>query len=379
MTLGIDASNLRAGGGLTHLVELLREADPPAYGFSRVIVWSSSATLARLGDRPWLVKQPDVWLERGWLHAAAWLYFRLPRLLRAQRCDVLFVPGGSHVGSFRPSVTMCRNMLPFEWRELRRFGISAATLRYLVLRWTQTRAFRRADGVIYLTEYARRTVSAVSGACGRSVTIPHGITREFFAPPRLGRADVGRPIHALYVSIVKEYKHQWHVAEAFSRLRAEGLPVMLSLVGPSDPRALARLNATLDRVDPARAFITYKGPVAHRDLPQHYAAADLCVFASTCENMPNILLEGMASGLPIVCSNRGPMVEVVGDGAEYFDPEDPESIATAIRSVVGSPGLRDSLSRRSYERARAYSWSRCADETFSFLAQVRSEAGSEVV
>ena len=56
MILGIDASNIRAGGGLTHLVELLGAADPLAHDFSRVVVWSGRSTLSRIEDRDGLGK-----------------------------------------------------------------------------------------------------------------------------------------------------------------------------------------------------------------------------------------------------------------------------------------------------------------------------------
>ena len=56
-------------------------------------------------------------------------------------------------------------------------------------------------------------------------------------------------------------------------------------------------------------------------LPEHLREAELFVFASSCENLPNILIEGMAAGLPIACSRRPPMPEVLGDAGESFDPE----------------------------------------------------------
>ena len=59
----------------------------------------------------------------------------------------------------------------------------------------------------------------------------------------------------------------------------------------------------------------------HDDLHQKYLDADLGLFASSCENMPNILLETMGAGLPIACSNRQPMPEILKNGGEYFDPE----------------------------------------------------------
>ena len=65
MRIGIDASNLRAGGGVTHLVELLRAADPPAHGFEQAIVWGGAATLSKIEDRDWLCKVHDPLLDRG--------------------------------------------------------------------------------------------------------------------------------------------------------------------------------------------------------------------------------------------------------------------------------------------------------------------------
>lgn len=92
--------------------------------------------------------------------------------------------------------------------------------------------------------------------------------------------------------------------------------------------------------------------------------------ASSCENMPNILLETMASGLPIACSNLGPMPEVLGDAGVYFDPEQPEEIARALCELIESPQLRTKLVQASYQRAQQFSWQRCADETFRFLVAV---------
>jgi glycosyltransferase involved in cell wall biosynthesis len=123
--------------------------------------------------------------------------------------------------------------------------------------------------------------------------------------------------------------------------------------------------------------VRYLGRIPHNELHTRYAGADLCLFASTCENMPNILLEGMASGLPIACSNRGPMPEVLGDAGVYFDPEKPSEIASALRELIDSPSLRAKLAQSSFERAKRYSWRRCADETFRFLAEVARSCGKK--
>jgi glycosyltransferase involved in cell wall biosynthesis len=65
--------------------------------------------------------------------------------------------------------------------------------------------------------------------------------------------------------------------------------------------------------------------------------SDIFVFASSCENMPNTLIEGMAAGLKIACSSRGPMPEVLKDAGYYFDPESPVSISKAIEQIILNP------------------------------------------
>lgn len=375
MRIGIDASNLRAGGGITHLVELLRAANPQVHGFDQVIVWAGSVTLAKLEERGWLRKEHDSLLERPLPYRIYWQRYKLAELARAAGCDVLFVPGGPDASGFRPIITMSRNLLPFEWREMRRYGFSWTTLRLLLLHFTQTRTFRRADGLIFLTQYAQGVVMKSVGKNGGKLTvIPHGIDQRFSCPPRaqheISEFTTDNPFRLLYVSIVNVYKHQWHVAEAVAQLRASGFPVILDLMGPAYAPALARLNETLQRVDPESRFIRYRGAVPYEELHGLYAAADINVFASSCENMPNILLEGMASGLPIACSNRGPMPEILGDFGVYFDPEQPDEIAQALRNLLEDPDLRTRYASGVYKKAKTYSWERCANETFSFINQV---------
>lgn len=384
MRLGIDASNLRGGGGITHLTRVLAAADPPAHGFDAVVVWASRTTLAHLGDQQWLVKRHERNLESRYPRRAWWQATRLGPLARDERCDLLYVPGGVFATDFRPIVTMSRNLLPFEWRELRRYGCSSTTLRLLLLRRSLTRSFRAASGTIFLTHYAQQAVRRVTGTLqGETTIIPHGLDPGFFLAERahrsIGACSSADPLRIVYVSIVDLYKHQWQVAAAVAQLRAEGLPVSLTLIGPAYRPAFRQLRRALTRLDPRSEFVDYLGPLAHEDLPARYAAADLCVFASSCENMPNILLEAMASAVPIACSNRGSMPEVLGAGGVYFDPEDSASIANALRELIASPELRLIRARAAVARAGQFSWVRCARETFDFLAGVAArERGSSL-
>jgi glycosyltransferase involved in cell wall biosynthesis len=378
MLLAIDASNIREGGGVTHLVEFLRAAKPAEHGVEKVYVWACAATLARIEDRPWLEKLSDPALEANLLKRVAWQRWKLEKLIRTMGVDLLFVPGGSIIAKFRPAVTMSRNLLPFEWNELKRFGFSAMALKLLLLRWNQSSSFTEADGTIFLTQYAFDAVTKVTGPLkGKTSIVPHGIDMRFRLSPRPQRAlsefSPSDPLRVVYVSIVDVYKHQWVVAEAIGRLHREGLPIRLDLYGSARAGILPRLTEVLNRVDPQGQFVRYWGVVDYQHIDARYKDADLCVFASSCENMPNILIESMAAGLPIACSNRGPMPEVLGDAGVYFDPESPASIAAAVRELAMSAELRSEKAAAASAAALQFSWSRCAGKTFEFLATVAQQ------
>jgi glycosyltransferase involved in cell wall biosynthesis len=378
MRIGIDASNLKRGGGLTHLSALLAHADPLDAGLDRVIVWGSRATLERLAPRPWLTKANCAELEGSAAGQVFWRRRILPALARAE-CDLLFAPGGLCTNRFHPVVTMSRNMLPFQWREALRYGPSAMLVRLALLRRLQQRSFRTADGVIFLSQFAQDAVLGTTGPLpGRSMVIPHGVAEPFFHAPRPQRSlsdySADRPMRILYVSIVDVYKHQWHVAEAVARLRREGVPIAIEFVGNSYPKAERRLRDALQRLDPQQAFLTVREAVEHAVLPQRYHTADFFVFASSCENLPNIVLEAMAAGLPIATSSCGPMPEILGASGLYFDPLEPESIAKALRRLADDADLRGRLAAGAYARAGQFSWEQCAQSTFRFLASVLEEA-----
>lgn len=367
---GIDASRNRSGGAIAHAVGILRDSDPTAHGIARVHVWSYRALLDALPDARWLVKHNPADVERSLARQMWWQYRHLPREAAAAGCDVLLNTDAGTVCPFRPGVTMSRDMLSYEGEERRRYGWSKARLRLEILRHVQARSLRRADGAIFLTNYAAQVIQAFTTPLRSVAIVPHGLGAEFRQPGGGAWPDTHRPVRCLYVSNVAMYKHQWHVVRAMGLLRERGHDIQLVLAGDTAGRAWPRLEAELIRSDPDGGFVTCTGALRRDQIPPLLASADLFIFASSCENMPNTLIEAMASGLPIACARRGPMPEVLQDGGVYFDPEDPASIAEAVERLVVDRPLRMRLAARARELSEQYSWSRCASETWAFLRRV---------
>ena len=375
LVIGIDGTNLRQGGGITHIIELLRAACPYEFGISKFVLWANSSTLAAVEDRPWLEKINPKALDESLIKRILWQKNSLSKAVELAGCDLLFVPGGSNASNVHPMVTMSRNMLPFELHELNRYGWSLKKLRLLLLRFWQTHTYRHADAVIFLTQYAYQNVLKITGELpGQTRVIAHGLNARFQAKPKMQRTiaayDSRSPYRFIYVSVIDQYKHQWHVVEAVAALRLAGLPVVLDLIGPAYPPALERLKECLAKWDPDQSWAKYHGATPYEELHLEYAKADLGIFASSCENMPNILLETMASGLPVACSNRGPMPEVLGDAGEYFDPEKPEEIASVLAFLLNAPQRRAEMAHASYQKSLQFTWQRCANDTLAFLSHM---------
>jgi len=380
--IGIDATNLRLGGGITHLVELLSALDPLEHGIAKIIVWGGQKTLDRLPERTWLCKLSPPPLNGNLLSRTLWQVFGLSRTAKAQQCDLLFVPGGSYAGSFHPVVTMSQNLLPFEWAEVKRNGISFFTCKMLILRWVQAWSFQRSEGVIFLTQYAKNAVLKVTGELSANTTvIAHGLSNRFGRVLRSAQDIHGysreHPFRLIYVSNVDAYKHQLTVFKAIELLRQKSYPLNILFIGPGVPPYTYALEKALIAADPRGQWAQYLGPLPYEHLQNYYASAQLGIFASSCETFGIILLEKMATGLPLACSDRSSMNEILRDGGLYFDPESEIDIAQTIEQYLYSAELQSQKSALSYELSQTYSWQRCAKETFSFLVQIALTAKSQ--
>jgi glycosyltransferase involved in cell wall biosynthesis len=378
MIVGVDASRNRSGGALAHLKGILTAADPLQFGIDRVHLWAYESLADTLPDFSWLTKHTPAELDKSILSQMWWQYKHLPREVKQSGSVVLFNTDAGSVCPFQPSVTLSQDMLSYEPGEMSRFGIGRARLRLSMLRLIQNRSLKNAELPMFLTNYASQVIQEATGPLARHVVVPHGVGEEFRQTPDRRALPIERnaEIRILYISNTALYKHQWNVVRAVGAIRRKGVNASLLLIGGGSGRAQRLLDNEIAATDPEREFVNQMPFIPNSEIPRFLAGADLFVFASSCENMPITLLEAMASGLAIACSDRGPMPEVLQNGGVYFNPEDPRSIEKSISSIIASSALRDRVSRRASQLSRQYSWERCAAETWQALVEcaVKSRA-----
>lgn len=374
--VAIDASRGRSGGAKSYLIGFIQDADPKAIGVDEIHVWSYKELLKELPERSWLRKHSHSYLEKSLLYQLIWQLFKLKKAIRKSGCHVLLSTDAGTIYVHHPSIVMSRDMLSFERSEIARYSRFIPWLRLFILRFIQLYSLKRADGVLFLTRYAADTIQRWSSSIFKYRIIPHGVGNNFKNNKRRSSwpSSGERNIRCMYISNTAMYKHQWHVVEAFYMLKKDGFSVEIEFVGGGHGDSNQLLNDYIKKYDPNDEFTRRLEFLPHNELPASLASCDIFVFASSCENMPNTLIEAMACGLPIACSNLGPMPEVLRDGGVYFHPEQPNSIYNAVKSLIEDSEGRELLASRAKNYSEEYSWKRCSNETLIYLVDIYKES-----
>ncbi|MBP9591403.1 MAG: glycosyltransferase, partial [Steroidobacteraceae bacterium] len=162
-----------------------------------------------------------------------------------------------------------------------------------------------------------------------------------------------------YISNFWRYKNFEVVVRAFAMLpQALRDSYRLLLVGYPYDKAYFDEIAALVAAQGVGSRVELIAGRPQRELARLYDDAHLFVFASLIENSPNIVLEAMSRGAPLVLSKSEPMPEFGGDAARYFDPKSPEDLAASLQALLGDPQALGAMRSASLARASLYSWDR---------------------
>lgn len=368
MEIGIDASNLNLGGGKTHIINFLNSIDWNKYPEDRIILYAKESLLGLIVDDPHIVKKTNKYINGNLFSRYYWYLFNFKDSFEG--IDILFAPGGLYSGNFHPFVSMSRNMLLFDKNERKRVGLKLR-LKLELSRLLQVKSLKKADGVIFLSDYAQETISRELNLEGKCIQrIPHGISSNFRIAPEERSFVQKQSYNLLYVSHIYEYKHPWNLVYAAAKLREKGYDIHVKIVGGGDPNAILKLKTCITTTTDATSYIEYCGNQTYDKIHLFYKEADIFVYPSTCENMPNILIEAMSSSLPIVCSDYPPMPEFMRDAGVLCDPLNVDAIADAIEKLLGSNTLRKELSVKSFNYSLEYDWKCTAMKTMDFIQDV---------
>jgi len=360
----INAAAARRGGGQTYLRNLLAFL-PEQLGLQ---VYLAGPESLELPSRPDVHRVPVHWPIENPLTRRLWESVGLPSLLRRLKADVLFLPSGTSSGPEGPwkRVSMFRNMLPFAPEQCVKYKWSYMRLRNHLLRRSMIASMRDADLVIFVSEHGREVV-ARAVAVPQALIISHGISPAFRAGAMERPGWLPRGDYILYVSTLDVYKAQLEVLRGYALARNAGVRDKLVFVGPEYAPYGKKVRAEIDALG-LKEHVLLAGMAPYADLPAVYAHSHLNIFASECENCPNILLEAMAAGRPLLCSNRPPMPEFAGTSVVYFDPADPVQFARELVALITDAKRMNEYAERAKIQSRSYDWQTTAKRTWEAIA-----------
>ena len=251
------------------------------------------------------------------------------------------------------------------------FGLRGLGMRMLV-----PAAARRSRRVIAISSSTRDDlVEHLRMDPARIDVVPQGVAPPPPDPPtperelreRLGLGD--RPV-VLSASAKRPHKNLARLLLALAGIPAERRP-MLVVPGYRTPYE-AELRAQAEAASVA-GDVVWAPWLPAADLEGLHALAACVVFPSLYEGFGLPVLEAMARGVPVACSDRSSLPEVAGDAALLFDPEDAGAIGAAVERLLGDAGLRAELVRRGRERAARFTWERTAELTAAVYERALSQ------
>jgi glycosyltransferase involved in cell wall biosynthesis len=361
-----DGLAVITGGQVTRakaFLQRFRKYDP----LSRLVVLRSQGNWIPTEERLGL-EVIDVSLPRGSFRAVGrmlWQNLRLPGLLKRLDANV-YLSFSHYLPATMPSRVMTimgvANFAPFSELAKQAEVTSKGKLRLATLKRTILSSAKRARRVIALSEALQRELVRLGVNEEKIVVIPNGVE----VPAQLDTAlDGGGEINQcgvsgeflLYVSHFYRYKNFERLIRAYAGLSHELRDQFaLVLIGePHDKEYYREVEALIDLLGMRGRVVIVPG-LPSRDLVGFYRTASLFVFPSLVENSPNILLEAMACGVPVLASQIEPMPEFGQEAVRYVDPLDVESMTKEITVLLADPEARELLGQRARVQARRFTW-----------------------
>jgi glycosyltransferase involved in cell wall biosynthesis len=172
----------------------------------------------------------------------------------------------------------------------------------------------------------------------------------------------------LYVGGLAPNKNVERLIKAYYKLKKLDIKHKLIITGVKRYRYKS-IFETIEKLNLQKDVI-FTGYVPDEDLPALYNAADLFVYPSLYEGFGLPPLEAMACGTPVITSNTSSLPEVVGDAGIMVNPYDVDELANKMYEVLTNEGLRKELSKKGLERAKLFSWKKCAEEHLKVYEEV---------
>lgn len=239
---------------------------------------------------------------------------------------------------------------------------------------------KAADAIIAVSQQTKRDLVELYGTPATKIQVIYQGIDPSFAPATpaaihhaqatysLRAADGAPRPYLLMVGTLEPRKNHRTAMQALRQLKAAGLPHCLVIAG-GEGWLFAPIREAVTALD-LQADVHFTGYVPAADLPALYGGAACVLQPSLYEGFGFPVLEAMACGAPVVCSNVSSLPEAAGDGALLVPPLDEHALADAITQIIHKPALAQQLCSAGLRQASRFRWHDCAAETVALYYEI---------
>lgn len=381
----IRATHITEGGGLTHLNKMIK-------WFGALAPENEFTLIGKIGQESILIDPPENFKyefhKAPSLHRAArmiWERYSLPQIVEKSGCDLLFEPGNcSAIPVSLPRVTLIHNIAPFAKEYVSEESIFQR-MRLNTLRKITEKSLSVSDGVIFLSRYCEEYFSKyINSARTRTAVIYHGkpedLDQESKVSDRAKLNSLGIPgEYVLSVSHIYRYKKIREMVKGYllALEKTNNLPSIV-IAGHNYDEDYMSLIRKMIRESNFSDKIIFVGSVDNNTLQTLYRNCSGFVFSSSLETCSVILIEALANGCAMACSDRSVIPEICENAAIYFNPDNPEAIRDCILKILNDPKLNRNLRTKARERSKSFGWDIAAQKTLQFFDEVAGVVHSPI-
>jgi len=168
----------------------------------------------------------------------------------------------------------------------------------------------------------------------------------------------------LFIGSVEAKKNVELLLRAFGMALGAGLNADLVIGGRAGWKS-ELVQEVVEELPQLKERVKFLGFVDQQNIAPLVAGARALVLPSRYEGFGMPVVEAMAAGTPVLCSNRGALPEIAGSAAQFFDADDVEKLKSLIEQLDADDGMFDKMRQDGLARAQNFSWKKCAGETFS--------------
>lgn len=257
----------------------------------------------------------------------------------------------------RPIITTVHDLIPNSLRETSDYFKLHPRRRRWLNPWHWW-FLKKSDYFIATSESTKSDLIRVLNVSPEKISVVHYGTdqRKFGISARTG---YHKPKNLLYIGALDQGKGIYDVVKAFALVSRRLIDTNLLIGGRG--KALPILMKMVDELG-VKNKVRFLGFIPQDDLAHYYSISDVFVFPSYL-GFHLMLLDAMASGLPVIAGNLLDAPEYVGDGGWLINPGDINQLGEAMVTALSDPELYANMSKKAVERARLFSWDRTANET----------------